>query len=140
MLAKQCEDGDARGGSGAIPTRTCTVALQGVTCEHGALQPDAVATVTVELSLLARGEVTITAEALMIADGVPGDGDGDGYTPADGDCDDGDPFCSPAAADVCNGFDDNCDGLVDEIGDLARRRRDDLRLPTGSGQELSTLS
>ncbi|GMV43047.1 MAG: hypothetical protein AMXMBFR64_47630 [Myxococcales bacterium] len=42
-------------------------------------------------------------------------GDADFYT-ADvgGDCDDSDPKINPAAIEKCNGFDDNCDGIVDE--------------------------
>jgi hypothetical protein len=31
-----------------------------------------------------------------------------------GDCDDGAPLVSPAAAEVCNGADDDCDGLTDD--------------------------
>ncbi len=61
------------------------------------------------------------------------DGDGDGFgagTPvlaceppddhvADGaDCDDGNRFVSPAASDLCNGVDDDCDAAVDEDFDL----------------------
>ena len=30
-----------------------------------------------------------------------------------GDCDDNDPKVNPKAAEVCNGVDDNCDGVVD---------------------------
>src|SRR4051794_18632055 len=40
--------------------------------------------------------------------------DGDGYTPNQGDCKDTDPFTHPGADEVCNGNDDDCDGLVDE--------------------------
>jgi len=35
-----------------------------------------------------------------------------------GDCDDLDPKANPAAAEQCNGIDDNCNGKVDEIGAL----------------------
>ena len=58
------------------------------------------------------------------------DGDGDGYgdpdevvlvcepppdfIAADGDCDDGNAERSPTATEVCNGVDDDCDGLVDD--------------------------
>jgi hypothetical protein len=46
--------------------------------------------------------------------------DGDGYSVTTacalpgGDCDDSDPFVSPGAVEACNGFDDDCDGQVDE--------------------------
>jgi hypothetical protein len=44
------------------------------------------------------------------------DGDGDGFTLCDYDCAEGNPTAHPGAVDVCNGVDDNCDGLVDEGG------------------------
>ncbi|MBN2798582.1 MAG: putative metal-binding motif-containing protein [Deltaproteobacteria bacterium] len=39
--------------------------------------------------------------------------DGDGYTTLT-DCDDGDPSVYPDADEVCDGLDNNCDGLVDD--------------------------
>lgn len=44
----------------------------------------------------------------------PLDGDGDGLTAADGDCDDADPAVRPGTPEVCNGEDDNCNVRVDE--------------------------
>ncbi|MCB9762474.1 MAG: hypothetical protein H6739_21935 [Alphaproteobacteria bacterium] len=41
------------------------------------------------------------------------DEDGDGV-PADQDCDDTNPAIYPAADEVCDGLDNNCDGFVDE--------------------------
>jgi hypothetical protein len=41
------------------------------------------------------------------------DADGDGYTAAEGDCDDGDAEVFPGADEVCNGVDDDCDDGVD---------------------------
>jgi hypothetical protein len=38
------------------------------------------------------------------------DNDGDGYTVADGDCDDNDPSVNPGATEICDGKDTNCDG------------------------------
>jgi len=43
------------------------------------------------------------------------DDDADGYT-ADIDCDDGDADVSPSGTEICDGVDDDCDGLVDEEG------------------------
>lgn len=39
-----------------------------------------------------------------------------GTLAASGDCDDGDPAASPAAGELCGGGDEDCDGLVDELG------------------------
>ncbi len=70
--------------------------------------------------------------------GYFGDGDGDGYGPIGGatvclcsgtpqhpvkiggDCDDNNPAIHPAAVEICNGVDDNCNGTTDEnvgVGD-----------------------
>jgi hypothetical protein len=49
------------------------------------------------------------------------DGDGDGYSPADGDCDDNDAVVYPDAEEACDGKDSDCDGEVpddEEDGDL----------------------
>ena len=42
------------------------------------------------------------------------DADGDGFSSADGDCVDQDATISPAAIELCDGIDNNCDGSVDE--------------------------
>jgi len=45
---------------------------------------------------------------------VSPDVDGDGFTVAEGDCDDNNLNIYPGAAELCNGADDNCDNTVDE--------------------------
>ncbi len=42
------------------------------------------------------------------------DEDGDGWTVQQGDCDDGDPQVNPAADELCDAVDNDCDELVDE--------------------------
>ncbi len=37
-----------------------------------------------------------------------------GYTIYSGDCDDMDPYVHPGATELCNGFDDNCNGVIDD--------------------------
>lgn len=44
------------------------------------------------------------------------DTDGDGFA-ACAECDDGDPAINPSAVEVCNGGDDDCDGLADDADD-----------------------
>ncbi len=41
------------------------------------------------------------------------DHDEDGYSIADGDCDDGDGLVSPGGSEELNGYDDDCDGVAD---------------------------
>jgi len=43
------------------------------------------------------------------------DADGDGFTPAEGDCNDSDPAVFPGAAEVCDGVDNDCDSTIDGI-------------------------
>ena len=43
------------------------------------------------------------------------DGDNDGYTVNDGDCDDGNPTVNPGATEVCDDIDNNCDGSMSDL-------------------------
>jgi PKD repeat protein/pimeloyl-ACP methyl ester carboxylesterase len=63
------------------------------------------------------------------------DNDGDGFTVEQGDCDDNNPNVYPGAPEICNGIDDNCNGLVDtDDPELV----DDI-LPTITCPETQTL-
>ncbi|MCC7201470.1 MAG: thrombospondin type 3 repeat-containing protein [Nitrospirae bacterium] len=55
---------------------------------------------------LSPGEITVGTKVV--------DSDGDGYSVEQGDCNDNDASIHPAAVEVCNGVDDNCDTFIDE--------------------------
>jgi hypothetical protein len=60
------------------------------------------------------------------------DGDGDGYTHGEGDCNDSDPFVSPEGQELCeDGIDNDCDGYLD---------LDDLDCAGGSGSSGDPVS
>ncbi len=53
-------------------------------------------------------------DTLEVAWAADSDRDGDGYTDAEGDCDDSDDDVSPGATEILgNGVDDDCDGVID---------------------------
>ena len=60
-------------------------------------------------------EVALTASgSFSPPESLSDDGDGDGYSEVDGDCDDADSSLSPGVSELCDGVDNNCDGTVDE--------------------------
>jgi hypothetical protein len=59
------------------------------------------------------------------------DGDGDGVTLADGDCNGADALVHPGAAEVDNGYDDDCDGVADDGTDTADGDTDGYAIAEG---------
>ncbi len=82
-------------------------------------------TVLTRLTVLALGSCLLIGSGCQDKDpdidetGIAGqDADGDGYSAAD-DCDDNDASAYPGAPESCDGVDNDCDGEVDEDGDLS---------------------
>lgn len=65
------------------------------------------------------------------------DGDGDGYTVVDGDCDDTDPDVFPGAVEVdTNLFDDDCDGIAADPIDTTDLDGDSVSVADGDCNDL----
>jgi Putative metal-binding motif/Lectin C-type domain/Viral BACON domain len=58
--------------------------------------------------------------------------DRDGWTTCAGDCDDTDALIYPGAAELCDGRDNDCDGVIDNIGTLCAWQGSDGMLPTST--------
>ncbi len=66
------------------------------------------------VTLTAAGTDGFGLDAIEVAWAADSDRDGDGFSDADGDCDDTDGAVHPGATeDLSNGVDDDCDGIVD---------------------------
>ena len=91
------------------------------------IPPGEMVAASVDIHLLEPGlqpgdySFTTIFGAVGVGDGgAVSDADDDGYTEAQGDCDDTDPAVNPGATEVQgNGIDDNCNGTVDEGGGIS---------------------
>lgn len=68
-------------------------------------------------TVLEMEDVVLRGNACEGGDPTYYDIDDDGYTICGGDCDDSSVGISPAVIESCNGFDSNCDGLIDNNTD-----------------------
>jgi len=65
------------------------------------------------------GEVGAADVVIREADtSIDADGDGEARPPEGADCNDEDPTIHPGAEEVCDGYDNNCDEVIDEGFDL----------------------
>ena len=55
--------------------------------------------------------------AILFEPCEPLDDDGDGVSTCDGDCDDADPGVYPGAPELCDGLDNDCDGIANDLLD-----------------------
>ena len=53
---------------------------------------------------------------LLPASALAQDSDGDTFSVAQGDCDDTSALNAPNSTEMCDGVDNDCDGLSDEVG------------------------
>ena len=106
-----CDDGDAAVNPAA--TEVCN----GVDDDCDTLVDDA------DASLDASTATTWFGDADLDGYGDAGSGtavscdEPSGYVGDDTDCDDADADINPAATEVCNGYDDDCDDVADDAGD-----------------------
>ena len=121
-------DGNANLSIGNIPSFDILAApfsIQNNTCSSQILAPAANCTLTIIFSPMSAGsyndsfdipsddadEASVTINLSGIGEVI--DLDGDGYSPPE-DCDDTNIDINPFKNEMCNGFDDNCDGGIDE--------------------------
>jgi len=115
------------------PTPTCTdndgdtYAVEGGDCgpvdcddTNAAINPGATEICTDNIDNNCNGLIDIADPAAVNCDTSNIDGDGDGFTPAQGDCDDTNAAINPNAIEDCtDGIDNNCNNLIDTLDPTA---------------------
>ena len=72
-------------------------------------------TLTVSSLVNATVAGTLTSWRVFGLNGPPDDADNDGNVDSCGDCDGGDPATFPGANEICDGADNNCDGVIPAV-------------------------
>lgn len=96
-------------GGVVVPSDPGSSAFQVVAPEQGNL--------TVVVTVTDQKSAALSTEATVQVDEGGADFDGDGWFAGTGsfaDCDDSRSDVNPAAGELCNGIDDDCDGVIDE--------------------------
>jgi hypothetical protein len=97
-------------------TRVAPGTFQEIRIEHAPLTLPPVSNKCSFLLNLSNAADEETSKRTIRLDGgvVDVDNDEDGWGRGEGDCDDLDPTINPGVQETCNGFDDDCDGLIDD--------------------------
>lgn len=111
-VGEECDDGSVLDGDGCSAACTCEGLCPPPVCGNGTLEPGE----TCDDGNVQNGDGCTLSCDLVLHEGPPGDVtcsdalDNDGDTDVDG----ADRGCQPDAPEVCNGFDDDQDGAIDE--------------------------
>lgn len=94
--------------TGGVPTQSLTATQSGTYA----------VTVTNANNCSTIANVAVAINTITVVDTIlincNTDVDGDGFTVAEGDCNDNNTAINPAATEICDGTDNDCDGQIDE--------------------------
>ena len=109
-------DGDGFSAIDSVPLTVPAKETVEVTLAYSAASDsEAVGSLSLDMGpLLTLDEVVLRANACSTASGALYDQDGDGYGYCATDCNDFDPNIHPGLPEVCDGLDNDCNGVIDE--------------------------